>query len=110
MRLLVIIGLALCCSVAQAEENTSDELRRVSDELCASYASLAESMMEAHQSGVSLSEALAVTDTHKVVRNIVVKAYDSPRYRTDGAKLRAVEKFRDSIHVRCLKEASQTDN
>ena len=110
MRILAIIGLALCCSVAQAEESTSDELRRLSDEVCALYASLAENMMEAHQSGVSLSEALATTDTYEVGRKIVMEAYDSPRYRTDGAKRRAVEKFRDSIHVRCLKEISQTDN
>ncbi len=110
MRLLAIIGLTLCCSVAQAEESTSDELRRAMDKVCAMYASLAESMMDAHQSGLSLSEALATTDSHKGARKIVVEAYDSPRYRTDDAKLRAVEKFRDSIHVRCLKEISQTDN
>jgi hypothetical protein len=103
-RILIIAAcsILLAWTAVSAEENQKDDL-------CATYAELAETIMRSHQSGVSLSQVFEVmgSDSDPLVRELVIKAYDKPRYRTDQAKNRAISDYRDFVHVECLKQVSQ---
>ena len=79
------------------------------NELCDHMATLATSIMTAHQSSVPLSTAMGIAlkggdeQVNKVTKQIVMDAYGSPRFHTDKAKMRAVSDFRDKRHLACLK-------
>jgi len=73
--------------------------------LCSQLGRFAEESMEAHQSGLPMEEAMQIDDfeAKKLLEEIVIAAYEEPRYSGEGMQQRAVEKFRDEIYLACVK-------
>jgi hypothetical protein len=78
-----------------------------SDKTCSRAAKVAERLMNARQSGVSLEDA---TDTlvsscpaSAGVRKLVMDAYSIPRFSSPEYQQRAIAEFRDGAHLACLK-------
>lgn len=77
---------------------------------CSDLARLAEHVMRSHQDGVSLQRVLDILATmddidlvRRMGRGIAIEAYSEPRYSGAEYRQRAVDDFRDRVHVMCLK-------
>lgn len=74
---------------------------------CEVISRLAKSIMQARQSGVSMSEMMGIAardeDFKALAEALVIDAYDSPRYSTDGMKQRSIEDFENNVFLQCIK-------
>jgi hypothetical protein len=72
---------------------------------CNSVGALSESIMSGRQHGVSMSKMMdsANPEIRKLVEEIIIEAYDSPRYSTDAAQIRSIEEFRNEVYLQCAK-------
>lgn len=78
-------------------------------ELCSSYSDLSEKIMTNRQSGVAMSKMMSTVDGQKdamskVIEEIIIEAYEKPRYSTERMQKRTIEDFRNSIYLTCAKE------
>lgn len=79
------------------------------DKICSRAAKVAEHLMKARQSGVSLEDAMDAlvssypASAHKYVRKLVMDAYSIPRFSSPEYQWRAIAEFRDDSHLACLK-------
>lgn len=78
--------------------------------VCNSISSLAETIMKQRQNGAPMSEMMRIAGEAggalgKVGEELVIMAYEKPRYRTENYQQRAIEDFRDSAHLECVKQA-----
>jgi hypothetical protein len=78
-------------------------------ERCSNVASVAHSIMLAHQNGVALGVTLAsINETFSdpeigiAYTELALIAYGEPRYHSEGAQQRSAAEFRDGVHVWCL--------
>ena len=78
-------------------------------EHCSSVASVAHTIMRAHQNGVPLSDILSIIEQNFpdpeymiAYQELAVIAYGEPRFHTEAAQQRGAADFRDAIHVWCL--------
>lgn len=99
----LMLFLFMSTTVNATEENTVSRA-----EICESYARYAELVMELRQIGAPLSNILAPlgsdSSTEKeVMREIVLLAYEEPRYTTEAVQKREIQDFRNRIHVNCLR-------
>mgnify|MGYP003147788210 CR=1 FL=1 len=84
---------------------------RLADLLCPMIIEIAENAMKGHQGGTPMTAMLEVAQEARksdaavgqLVEDIILAAYEKPRYRTAEAKLREVEIFRDEAAVACWK-------
>ncbi|MGX9996688.1 hypothetical protein [Vibrio sp. JZG120] len=72
-------------------------------EICEKYGSLATSIMNNRQVGVSMSKMMEAVDGDKLLQNLIIEAYDSPRFSTDKMQKKATERFRDDTYLACVK-------
>lgn len=85
------------------------------DDLCAALASAAGTTMEARQIGIPATKLLALVEPYEdegvrvLLRGMILKAYESPRFNTEKYRKEAVAEFQNETLVNCLKfvEASQ---
>lgn len=96
MKLGFVLGIFALVLAGPARAEESD---------CARLARFAGTIMELHQNRVPLADVLALTDD-PILTEIVLDAYDSIRFSTEGAQQRAVSDFRDRWHLACLRAAS----
>lgn len=96
---VALLGIGIVVSIgASANEKT-----------CSRAAKVAEKLMEARQSGVSLEAAMDAlvssypASSHKHVRKLVMDAYSIPRFSSTEFQQRAIAEFRDDSHLACLK-------
>jgi len=78
-------------------------------ERCSNVASVAHSIMSAHQNGVALGVTLASIngafldpEIGTAYQELALIAYGEPRYHSEGAQQRSAAEFRDGVHVWCL--------
>ena len=104
MKTLKAASVALLLS---AGSGAADELPDVSttDGLCGMVAMLAETSMRARQEGVALGTILETVETLPIGREIVLMAYERPRYNTPSVQRAEIADFRDQWHVECLRSA-----
>lgn len=77
---------------------------------CATIGDMAGAMMQARQSGTSLSEALSIVRSvgaddpvaAALAEAVVLEAWSAPRMSAPENQRRAVEEFRDNWHLACL--------
>lgn len=81
----------------------------LTDEECSRAAHLAASIMGARQKGASLDSALKVLSDHikdpaaaDAGKKLILEAYKQPRFNTEENQQRAVDDFRDDVHLACL--------
>lgn len=76
-------------------------LAQTAAETCPVIGELAESIMEARQSGVSVSDMMAVADGNEFFEGLVLTAFESPRYTTEEYRLREAQDFRNAVEAMC---------
>lgn len=64
----------------------------------------ADVIMRARQLGRPMPELYDAFSTSEVLQQIVVLAYDSPRFNTQEYKDKAVQDFSNKLYMECLKE------
>lgn len=85
------------------------------DTLCETLASAAGTTMEARQIGIPATKLLALVEPYEdegvrvLLRGMIIKAYESPRFNTEKYRKEAVAEFQNETLVNCLKfvEASE---
>ena len=95
MKNMTLALFALLAAPATAQEMTPDEL-------CATFATYAEVVMKARQGGVPLGQMLDTINGEPLLRNLVMVAYDQPRFSTETYQQEAIDVFRDNVHLGCL--------
>jgi len=76
--------------------------------VCKSWASTAEKVMIARQIGVPMSRLFEIAEESdsvnytSVLKDIVVKAYDKPRYSTESMQNKCVRDFQNVIFKECI--------
>lgn len=83
-----------------------------SDEFCSKIGTLAAKVMSARQHGVTLDAMLSVLTgaegippaSRLAVRQMVLTAYSTPRFSTEGYQARAISDFRDGVQLTCLRQ------
>jgi hypothetical protein len=91
---------ALCALVAGpalAEEPKAD------DHVCKVLGMVAGSIMENRQLGIPLSDMLDVTPM-PLLRQIVLLAYEKPRYYSDEVVREEIQDFRNDVEVACYRK------
>jgi len=71
-------------------------------EKCELNSDLAKDVMTLRQSGFAMSK-LMESNKSELMSQMVIEAYDKPRFQTEAAKKREVEDFRDKWFSMCLK-------
>ena len=74
---------------------------------CAMYADMAKNIMEGRQGGISMAEMMEIAGKSDIIKDIseemVIQAYEYPRYNTERYKRRTAEDFRDQWYLICIK-------
>lgn len=94
------IAIALFCVTAIGPIQAEDQVDW--RETCDGFSEHAELIMQARQLGISMAEAMGKTDS-KVHEEMIIAAYEKPRYSTDRMQQKAIEDFRDHWYLRCAK-------
>lgn len=79
---------------------------------CEAVMEAAEATMRGHLSGVSPVEAIELANQAPVeiqtqLREMIVRAYSSPRYSTDEYKISAINEFAADYYIDCIKGLSK---
>lgn len=98
MKIITLIAAACIAAPVYAEE----PLTR--DDFCEAVADFAGSIMAARQGGVPLGASLEMVDGTIVpnIREMVIAAYDTPRYSSDEIRAEVILDFSNDIHLQCL--------
>jgi hypothetical protein len=102
--LSLTLALTILSSPLMAQE-TGEETMEKSD-YCETISELAEQIMTTRQNGVSLSDALGISELD-LVRAMVMNAWETPRYSMESLSQREIDDFRDKWHLLCLKSVSE---
>lgn len=95
----IFAALVLTAFTAQAfAEDRQDE--------CAIDYDLAETIMEARQSGVSIVNALKPA-TDDYIRELVHQAYETPRFSSEEFQSRAVSDYAEMVYKVCVEVVSR---
>jgi len=79
--------------------------------VCGEIAGTAEVVMQSRQDGISMSKIMQVLDsnaemdesTKKLMRDMLIAAYELPRFSTEKVKKETIENFRDQYYLGCVK-------
>ena len=71
--------------------------------VCPLIAQLAESLMQSRQNGASLQQGLNVSGDDPLMREIVLSAWEEPRYNGPALRQQVVNDFRDRWHLNCVR-------
>lgn len=93
-RLLIAITMALTATVAQAQD-------------CKVIGDLAETIMKARQTGVTLSEIISLPTATTLGKRMAIDAYKRPRFSTDEFQRSAMADFRAEWEVACYEVRSK---
>lgn len=104
-KLIAVLLLTGLASTSQAARTDSEK-----SELCRVVKELAEVTMDNRLSGVDVVESMRIansasSDERALVREIVIKAYSSPNYKTDEYKESAIKDFGTEYYLDCIKHA-----
>lgn len=113
---LILIRNFLSANERMQEEFTKKNKLTASqiDSLCLSTGNLAESIMSARQSGVSISTVMTTVtsgiddeNVASVARNIILSAYEEPMFSFQENKDNAIRKFRNNQEAVCYQVVSR---
>lgn len=79
------------------------------DSFCESIMEAAEVTMRSRQTGISAVEAIELANNatgsmKTMLREMVVKAYSSPRYSTDEYRKSAADDFATEYYINCIRD------
>jgi hypothetical protein len=98
MKVLAALVLAVTVSPALAAP----------EEACAGHAAFAREMMESRQAGVPITELVALVkelgDYTALNQEIILQAYEAPRFTTQEHQRRQITEFQDTVYVACMRQ------
>ena len=99
----LLIPILMICPLASADESI---------EICDSYAGVAEAAMEQRQRNTELTEVMKAAGYEygqplDFVQQIVIDAYEQPRFNTAANQAKAVSEFRRRVEVACYRSQIQ---
>lgn len=103
MRKIFVMGAALLAASATYAFNDKH------DKFCQSVASLSKSIMEARQNGADVTKAMNVFKdeekpaTRKMMQELVISAYEKPRYSISSNKVQAALDFKNETYIACIR-------
>ena len=89
----VILTAALLATAAHAQDY---------DRYCTSHGKLSETIMRSRQAGVPLSEMLRIAKDDKLIRTVVMMAFNQPRMSTPENRAIMIEDFRAERELKCF--------
>ena len=100
MRILLLLSLVLFSSSVFANVHEIKE----TDDICTVFAKTAAVIMQARQAGAPMSNLLDIADAapetdRKLLRLIVLAAYDSPGFHSEEYQHTAAMDFRNKVHL-----------
>ena len=103
-----LIGLVMCVMAGSALAETPQG----SAPLCAVLGEIAENVMIARQNGAALSEMMTVADAagddtsaRQLLTEIILAAYETPRFSVEGNQRRAAQDHRAMVETTCYRAA-----
>ena len=91
--LIAALALMMALSApAQAEQS-----------VCEKIAGLAESIMDARQSGVSVVDAMGTSGGSAMIERMIIEAYEAHRYKAEIWQTGEIADFRDKWFLYCYK-------
>ena len=105
-KLVILLLSGLFMSGANAAKTNS-----VKNDFCESVMEAAAATMRGHLAGVSPVEAIELADKTPnnikvILREMIVRAYSSPRYSTNEYKLSAINEFAADYYIDCIKHST----
>ena len=96
----LIIAAALTLSfTAFAEEAELD--------VCGELNNLARSVMNARQAGMEMRQLIQIVkdnEAGELAIEIIIRAYEKPRYSVEKNKQNAIKDFQNEIYLQCIRE------
>ena len=96
----IIIAAALTLSLTSfAEEPELD--------VCDELNNLARSVMNARQAGMEMRQLIEVVrgnEASEVAIEIIIRAYEMPRFSVEKNKQNAIKDFQNEIYLQCIRE------
>lgn len=91
--LVATLGFATCAGArAEADMQT----------VCSHLSRTAASFMRARQAGVSMARTMSIIKKNdELYRNVVIEAYEVPRFDTEEGRQRQVDDFGDAWFLKC---------
>ena len=94
--LLTVATLLAVTSTAQADT-----------EKCTFISESAELIMQLRQSNAPIADVLKITEDFEILLELVIKAYEAPRYNSEEYKADAVTDFSNLTMVTCLQSLKE---
>lgn len=74
-----------------------------SEDPCVTISRLAEKIMENRQAGIAMTDMMKIADSNELIRQMIIAAYEEPRFSSDKHQRNAVMDFRNQIELVCYK-------
>lgn len=68
---------------------------------CEQMGVIAAKIMESRQVGVPMSNMMKIVSDNDLLKTLTITAYQSPRFRTDAYRQKAITDFRNEVEVLC---------
>lgn len=96
MKIFLMALMLLFATAAYAEDSPAD--------ICEKWAELAGKLMEFRQMGGSMAEIIGKSGMadDSIYRQMVIKAYKTPRFGSEGYRREAVQDFANEIYLGCF--------
>lgn len=104
MKKLITIGFIILISFTLSWAETDEKIEK-----CKSVAGVAELIMQGRQAGIEMEALITIVQTgedanaNKVIKLMIIEAYDSPRYSTPEYIRRAMIDFKNKWFLFCYK-------
>lgn len=73
------------------------------EETCNNVSTLAHNVMKGRQTGMALSEMMKHSQGEDWIKELMIDAYDEPRYSTPEYQQRTITEFANTYYLRCFR-------
>ena len=106
MNMMTLFAPVILVAAVSAQVNAGEW-----EEMCDSLATAAGTTMDARQAGVPADKLFELADSFDgevqvLLRGIIIKAFDTPRFKTEEYRREAITEFKNKTLVDCLKVRS----
>lgn len=94
-KLIVIVSIFLIMVSSVIAKETADEI-------CPALEKLAGKIMDLRQSGIPMSVVVGKIQRKDLFLDLVIEAYNTPKYETYKYQENAILKFKNTVYKRCV--------
>lgn len=95
-----LFSMIVCMMIAGAVPASAQTKQEATDP-CLVLSEIAGMVMLNRQNGTSMSKLMQIADGNALFEEIIILAYDEPRFSTDSNKRNAVLDFRNEVEHAC---------